>query len=900
MQQKINYKWILLGVFFWSSIGILNAATIEGRVIDSYNHAGVAGATVFFDNQNNYAITDAQGIFKFSDLPVGEYSIRAKSIDYHDSYSQTLIIKTINDHISFDIYLKPNTVSMQAVQITGNANKETDVSARATEKNALNVVNVISAKAIESLPDLNVADIMQRVSGVSMVKNNFGSNSQIVIRGMPSRYNSTLVDGVVMPSTSSSGRSVSLDMFGSDLVGRIEVIKSLTPDLEGDAIGGTVNIKMKQAPDSAFFKVQVGSGYNQYYFDHSFLTFNHSTVASKDFSERFGPDYLADASAFPRQNLIVKSEKALPDIALNLSAGRRFFDKKLGAMFALSAQNTAMANTYNYTDYTPDPNSNKSLANYWENEVYSKNQKRYGAYVKLDYQFNSRNQISLFSSLFQLNELRVREYADKQAENGGSNVRPIETQTETDNSGIFCTTLKGEHKLKDNLDIDWTLLYAAANSTSPDFASIEEAKLGNQPPTLNYSKPVIRNWQWDIDQNKSAYLNINYKPTIFDHIYTFKVGGMVRSKYRKNYANEYFFDSQNAGQYPNPDLLTVPLTNDQNDQQKKGNAFLNPGNYRAWEDVDAVFGMVNTTFGKIQFLIGARVEFTYMTNQHNQNNLQIPVASSTLKYYDILPSLNLTYKLTEKQNLRFSVYQAINRQDYTEVIPYADPRAGAQSGNPNLQHAYANCFDMRYELYPHPEEVFTGGVFYKKINNAIEDIVSSGSENTSFQNIAVCTNYGLELVAMKYFGNIGFSANYTYTHSEVNVPKHYFVIKNDVYDTTITRTETRTLVGQSPNLFNISASYRNARWGFKSSITYTMQGFNLVSPSASYGKDIYQANYHNLGFTIEQKIAKRLFASIKASNILNSPIARYIKDDKTQVEKAYNYQSYYFGLKISI
>jgi hypothetical protein len=897
-------KLIAGSILIITNFCCLQAAIIKGNVIDSNTHESVTNAGVFIDKNINVAVTGLSGGYIFTNLKPGNYVINAKSAGYENSIPQQLIIKSESDTIKYNIYIKPKTTSIDEVKVLGQLNKETNQSARNDERLASNVINIVSAKTIESLPDQNVADVMQRVSGISMTKNSSGGNSNMVIRGMPSRYNSTLVDGVVMPSTSSSGRSVSLEMFGSELVGRIEVVKALTPDLEGDAIGGTVNVKMKQAPDTPFIKIQAGTGYNQYYLNHDFLTFDNSTVAAKDFNERYGLNYVPKVSEFPRKNLIVDDKKAIPDMNLGISGGRRFFDNKFGIMAAASVQSSSLANTYDYTDYSADPFTNKPDPNYWEHQVYSKDQKRYGGYTKMDYQFNTRNQLSIYSSFFQINELRVREFADHQAENGGAFYRPIETQTETDNSGISCTSIKGEHKLLDNLDIDWTVLYAAANSTSPDFASIELQKSGSQPPTLNYSNPVVRNWQWDIDQNKSAYLNINYKPTLFEHLFEFKAGGMVRSKYRKNYSNNYVFEpSPDFANYTNPNLLTVPLRT-LSDQQSKGNAIDNPGNYRAWENIQAVYGLVNTTFGKLQILTGARIEFSYMTNQHNQNNVQFPVTGTTLQYYDVLPSLHLTYKFTEKQNLRFAAYQAINRQGYTEVIPYSDPRAGAQSGNPKLQHAYANCLDLRYEIYPQNEEVFTAGIFYKQLNNAIEELISGGSDSKSFQNVALCTNYGLELVAMKSFGNFEISANYTSTHSAIDVPKHFNVVKKDQYNNdsvaTITRTETRTLAGQSPNLINLNMSYRNAQFGFKYSIAYTMQGYNLVSPSDSYGKDIYQSNYNNLGLTFEKNFLKKLVVVVKVSNLLNSPVVRYIKDDKTIVEKSYNYQSYFIGLKLTI
>ncbi len=689
---SVNRLIIAAGLYFLLNIGNIYAGTIKGKVIDSYTHETIPGAVVSIHGKKTICVADVNGNYIFNNLPQGSYFVRIKCNTYVSPPSRQIMLNSPDDIETYDIYLKPEVKSVDEVVVKGVRNNENDVSARSDERLASNVINIVSAKTIESLPDQNVADVMQRVSGVSMTKNTNGSNSNIIIRGMPTRYNSVLVDGIVMPSTSSSGRSVSLDMFGSELVGRIEVYKAMTPDLEGDAIGGTVNIKMKQAPDTTFLKIQAGTGYNQYYFDHSFLTFDNSTVAAKDFSQLYGPDYLADASQFPRKNLIVKEEKAMPDFDLSLSGGRRFFNKKFGAMVSVSAQNTSLANTYNYTSYSPDPNTNKSDPDYWEHQVYSKDKKLYGGYAKIDYQLNNNNQISLYSSFFMDDQLRVREYTDLQNENGAKNYRPIETQTETDNSWISSTSLRGEHKLSNVLNIDWTMLYAAAKSTSPDFASIEEAKLGNQAPTLNYSQPVIRNWQWDIDQNKSAYLNLNYKPTLFGHLFEFKAGGMARNKYRKNYANQYFFDCPNPGNYPNPDLLTVPLTNNENAQQKKGNAYLNPGNYRAWENVEAVYAMVSTTFGKLQILTGIRTEFTYMRNEHNQNNIKIPVARDTVKYHDFLPSLHLTYKFTEKQNLRFSVYQGYKQTGIYGNNPLLRSARRSSIGKPQIKTCYWQLF----------------------------------------------------------------------------------------------------------------------------------------------------------------------------------------------------------------
>ncbi len=900
------YKIILALIVFISIATNGFSSGIKGKISDVITGEALTGVIISIKELNLSTSTGADGSYTFNNIPNGSYTLSVQFVGYTD-LEKNLTISN-NETVELNIKLSPAPVLLNEVQVASNHIENSEKSARLSEKNAVQIINVISAEKIEELPDLNVADVLQRVSGVSMQKNSFGSNSHLIIRGMPTRYNSALVDGALLPSTSSSGRSVDLDIVSSELVGRIEVIKALTPEFEADGIGGTVNIKMKQAPDTSFLKILGGIGYDQYYYNHDFLTFDHSTVAKKDFSELNGPNYLAEEPEFPRQNLVATTKTASPDLNFGLSGGHRFLNKKLGALFATSYQNNSVANTYDYTSYVPAIKNGKPAAEYLEPQVYSKNQKRFGGYLKLDYNFDGNNNISIYSSLFQADELRVREYADHQTENGGQFIRPISTQTETDNTGIWSNNIRGQHTLRKNLSIDWTLLYDRANSQSPDFATIELAQGGSSPPTLNYSRPVVRNWQWDIDENKSAYLNIDYKPILFNHLFLLKAGGMYRKKFRQNYANEYFFQPYddnsdlNYKYYPNPDLLTVPLRNNQNDQEKKGNAYLNPGNYRANENMGAGYGMVTTVFGKLQVLTGLRYETYYLHTEHNQNNIQIPVAKATKQNYDFFPSLHLTYKLTEDQNLRFSYYRAINRPTYTEVIPYSDPRAGGGSGNPDLKAAYANCLDLRYELYPDLEDVFTAGIFYKQIDNAIEDILNKSDNAQPANVLSSTTNYGFELVAARNFGHLNINANYTYTHSQIDDKAVDYIYRDSVLIDNPTVNYTRTLVGQSPHLFNASLSYRFPGAGFKTSVTYTMQGDNLSALNNSHLHfNRYQATHHNLGFTMEKRLGSKCFLTFKASNLLNSPITWYMKEeDDTLIRKAYNYQVYLVELKYSL
>jgi outer membrane cobalamin receptor len=889
--------------FFLIIISIVaNAAMIKGRVLDGDTHQPIPNASVSIVGTNRIVVSDIDGNYIINNVKKGTYTISSKCMGYENSIQQKIVLNSEEAVTNFDFYLKPSMKQLNEILIRRSKNKESDISARNDEKIAPNIMNIISAKAIEMLPDQNVADIMQRVSGVSMLKNSSGNNTKVIIRGMPPRYNNVMLNGVAIP------KFVSLDMLGTELVGRVEVTKSSTPELDGEGMGGTVNVVMKQAPDTAFLVVKASTGYNQYAFNHDFLTFDSKAVVKKDFNETKGADYVPTISDFSRKNLIIKHAKALPDMNGSIAFGRSFLNNKLGLMALGSIQNTNVASTNTNNSYSSDPYNNFTPSNY-QNSTYCKDQKRYGGYVKLNYNFNNNNQITLYNSYFQMTELRARIVIDTSLENvrtiPGTGTVKMSSQTITDNTGIENAVILGKHKLRENLNIDWSISYILSNSYSPDYGSVNLTQSIpvadiKTPYYLNYSGGINRVWSWNIDESKSANFNINYNPTLFNHLFELKAGGSGKMVYIKNYANEYKFDADpNNVQYPNPDILTVPLTT-KSDQQAKGNAIYNPANFRAWEDIQTGYAMVRTTFGKFNILTGIRAEFTYMTNEHNQLDPQMPIAKARFAYYDLLPSLHLNYKFTENQNLRLSIYQAINRPYPTEVIPYSDPRPGGQTGNPNLKHSVGTCYDMRYEIYPNREEVFTAGIFYKKIDNAIEELINPGNDSKNFQNVALCTNYGFELVAMKYFGNFGINANYTYTHSALDVPK-IFNIKDPVTGNpvSITRKETRPLVGQSPHIINVGLSYRDVEKGLKVNLAYTMQGSHVVNVSSNYGQDTYQRNYHNLGATIEKSISKKFMLTAKASNILNSPIY-YDTKNGFFLEKMNTYQSYYLGLKYTI
>ena len=898
-------KFYLLSIILLLSIPT-NAAIIKGRVLDSKTRTAIPGAVVSISGTNLIAVSDAGGNFVFTNLKSGSYSIIAKYIGYTSPDPQLVNLSSAESTFITDIQLTPSDIQIKEVVVQASQNKETNSSARHDERVSSNIVSIISGKTIENLPDLNVANILQRVSGVSMMKNSSGNNTQLIIRGMSPRYNSTLVNGTIVPTTSGSSRAVPMDIFPSIFVGRIEVTKALTPDMEASGLGGLANLVMKNAPDSAIVSFDLATGYNQYLLNHKFSTFDYKAVNIKCPSQLHGADYITSPSDFPTSNLILKQIQAPPDLNASISYGNRFLNKKLGVLVSATIQTTHQATVNNYLGTSLNPNTNNLDTASW-NRVELYNQiNRKGFVVRLDYWINNKNQISLSNNFFSMDEIRARHEKDTTSDINKGRLY-FGDFTNLDKSSLENTVLHGTHILSDKLNLDWSLGYSIAGSQSPDYVSVNYNQVIHpnvQPEYLNYKDAVDRQWQWNNQDEMSAYMNVNYKPLISGHLYEFKFGGMDRYKNLMNNENDYSKDFTTTANYPNPDVITIfkeNLLTWLNDQQLQGDATYNSGNFDAHENIGAAYGMVKTSFGKLQVLTGIRFENTMMSNTHNGlDHGQKVQLSASQHYSDFMPSLHLNYQLTEKQNMRFSVYRAINRPNISETVPYTSRSAnGNSSGNPNLKHTTGTCFDARYEFYPEREEVLSAGVFYKYLKNPIEEQVN-GNNDRSVSNADKCTNYGFELVGIKYIGNLGISANYTYTKSSILQPKNWNLPDaNNGLGETITRIENRPLAGQSPHIINIGLMYRIPSTGFSSQLTYTMQGKNLVNISSNYGLDGYQLAYNDLGFSLDKRIFKNGYLYIKGANLLNESV-RFQTKNGINTRTLTSWRSFLIGIKFNL
>jgi hypothetical protein len=863
-------------LFFCFGCSSLLAAEIEGIVRDSATNEPIAAATLYLQPIKKHTRSGLNGTFEFKKIPIGTYTLTIRIASYKPT-TLTVEITDKKQEVELDIAMK--SLLTDEVVISAYGEKTSDESARKFEKNSDNVTSVVSAKSIAVSPDLTVANVLQRVSGVSIERNSNGDGQHAIIRGMDKRYNYTLVNGVKIPSPDNKNRYVPLDIFPSDLLDYLEVTKSLTPNMEGDAIGGAMNMVMKNAPSDFTVHANLGTGYNGLFFDRKFTKFDNSSTNFLSPREVNGNTYQAKPSDFPTQIAIYNNVQPMPNIVGSVSVGGRFLeDKNMGAVVAASFQNTYRGANSIFFESEVDRVSNiPQLQNIYERQ-FSTQQIRSGLHAKLDYQFSADNKIDLYSAYIHLRENEMRYQTDTNLILGragaGTGRITLSFRSRQQIQEIVTSTLRGEHKLLPQFKLQWIAAYSKASNDEPDrtqfqaTTGVAKTPSGFVQDSVYLSSTTYRRWTRNSDKDLSGFLNLNYTPEIAGTTVEFLGGGMYRGKSRENYFNEYnlrpSFSPQAYKDYASQSFTVFNPFGSEN----------NPLNYTSHENVIAFYGQAKFRTGDLQTLAGVRIEkikFDWLTAAAPS----VEGRSGDISYADILPSIHFKYFLSAKENLRLSYYSSISRPGFYEVIPYRIRNEDYdEAGNPYLKRVQASNIDLRYEWFPAALDQVLVGAFYKKIRNPIEYALKVTGTSIVYapDNFGTATNFGAEFDVTKYFNWFGIRANYTYTNSSITTAKT--VRYRDANNALTERIEnqTRPLQGQSDHIANLSLLYKNTEDGIDAQISGVYTGKRIVTVSPFKDNDFWQSSFLQLDLSAEYRISEQFTLYAKVNNLLNTPL----------------------------
>lgn len=878
---------------------------LSGVVQDGETGDPMIGAAIILKENSLYAVSGLDGSFSIRNIPAGVYEVEISFISYKTQKQSV----NIDKNTVLNVKLQPDQLMLNSFEVIETRDLSSESSARSDEKTSASVLNIISAKSIEVSPDITVANVVQRISGLTIERNNNGDGQYAIVRGMDKRYNYTLVNGVKIPSPDNENRYIPLDIFPAELLDRLVVSKSLTPDMEGDAIGGVVDMKMKNAPEKKQIKASITTGYSEIFMNRPYDYFDVKSVDRLSPKERApansvvaGPEY------FSKDNFNFEERQALPNVFASLSLGNRYRDGKLGVIVAGSYQNSfrgADRVEFGISDGLRDYENKPEVVSYQQRR-YSVQQERAGVHTKVDYQINSANKISFYNVFLHLQNNESRIIQEDELRGLGLPTLEYNLRGQVNIQQIYNSTLQGEHGLAPGLTFDWSAVFAVARQEMPDNSQLVNVS-NFQAPDFNLrwipDENQDRIWEKNSDRDVAAYYNLTYDKKMFGTDVELKTGGLVRIKNRENFFDRYTFK-------PNPGVQDFePFVTDFNDLTWRiTGAAGTPThvlNYTSYENIFAHYGQFKFLIGNTQFLGGLRAEYT--DQGYDTKDLTKVNSSGNQEYWSFLPSFHVKHMPTQKINLRASYFRSISRPSFLEIIPYRRPGGEelvARGGNPGLVAVDAHNFDARFEFFPNALDQVLIGAFYKQINNPLEfAIILPTDERFPSDlpprrtlipiNFEVALNRGIEMDFIKYFGLFGIRANYTFTDSDIESQKRSFqIITEKNYDqlsdlqkeslgigdtTFLNITQPRPLQGQSRHLGNLSLLFKDQKRGIDAQLSGVYTGERIAFVSTGFETDWWQKAFIQLDFSFEKRFKNGISVFGKATNLLNTPFEMYVK-----------------------
>ena len=885
--------------------------TVRGRIVDGSKQI-LPGASIYIDKLHTGVTSDINGFYTLPNLDPGTYTLKVSYV----GYDPVLINITIPEGktLEKDVVMKEG-VELQEVVIGGALQGQNR--AINAQKSNLGITNIVSADQVGKFPDSNIGDALKRISGIN-VQYDQGEARFGQVRGTSADLSSVTINGNRVPSAEGDTRNVQLDLIPADMVQTIEVNKVITPDMDADAIGGSINLVTKNSPYKRIISATAGSGWNKV------------------------------------------SEKAQTN--LGFTYGDKFFNDKLGLIVSASYQYAPSGSDNTEFEWKQTDAGELYLKNYEISQYYvTRERQSYSAALNWDITsnhklffkgiFNNRNdwENRYRTTLKDLNKKSVDNTADVRIQTKGGTPDNKNARLEQQRTMDF--TLGGEHLLG-KVSVDWNVSYAKASEERPNERYIDYVlkKQKFTPDLSDLRKPYyspqsgykmtldnsfslkeVTEEQEDI-QEKDFKLNLNLELPLRKGEFgnKLKFGGKLvaksKDKEKDHYGyeplNEDGFDSSSftnivsqnrdgfmpgdkykAGSFISKDYLGNLDLNNSSLFKKEQNLDEIAVGFNAKETVTAGYLRFDQNLGKKwKMMAGVRLENTHikysgMNYDANKDELT-HTAESKKSYLNVLPSLLVKYDANDELKVRASFTNTISRPKYSALIPNVNITKDDEisMGNPDLDATISYNLDLSADYYFKSIGLVSAGVFYKRINDfivdqRISDYVYNGETYQKFtqpKNAGNADLLGVELGYQRDFGFIapalkhfGFYGNYTYTYTRVSD----FNFEGRENESGLR------LPGSPKNTANASLYYE--RSGLNVRLSYNYASAFIDEMGKTKFEDRYYDAVNYLDLNASYTFAKHYTFYVEANNLLNQPLRYYqgSKDLTAQVE--------YYGVKMN-
>ncbi|MCU1302766.1 MAG: TonB-dependent receptor [Candidatus Sulfotelmatobacter sp.] len=859
-------------LFFTLLISVMSAAaqsdrgTIAGTVKDSTG-AVLPGARVELQQKGPSAVSDGQGQFLISNLAAGDYAVVVSYVGF-STFTTTAKVAA-GQIVQLDAVLKVESAS-QVVTVSGDRQLG-EVEAINIERTADNIVQVLPSQVITSLPNTNIADAVGRLPSVSLERDE-GEGKYVQIRGTEPRLSNLTINGINVPSPEGNVRNIKMDIIPSSIVDRIEVNKTLSANQDGDAIGGSVNLVTKTASERPTLDLEGQGGYTNIIGGRWLDAFNGTLGQRAGTRKQWG--FLLGGTYDWNGRGINDLEPAPGVTSLN-GINYPFF---AGADLRTYRYHRTRYGFAPEVDYVLKPGSSvyfkglySDFHDFGETYVYTPNVGSLVAVNGSQYTFDNtgfmqyrqyirRPDQQIYSGMTGgrhdlTSNLITYEFAVSRSHNIGGqdfgttrfNGGPISQpgiQINLDTTNPY----EPKFPVVGNVNIFDPTQYVASSYTIPNYASSQ----------LNF-------------EGAASYAR---RYSTHEHYGNFEIGLKIRNGHKTQSENDFIYDNQPGSvtlanvlsTFTNPTYYDGaykfgPMS-DYNKiiQQVGGNlsqlgfdqsaSISNsiPAGFDANERVYAGYLMNTIGFGKLSLQGGVRFEATdatYRSGALDVSGNPTSVAGAS-NYVNVLPSVQLQYRLQQNTNLRGSFGIGISRPNFSDIVPSrsidpnTSPYPTISAGNPALKPTRANNYDILVEHYFRPYGILQAGFFYKTLSDAIYSTRTRFTNNTS-----QCVQYPICDVLESINGpsghitgfeasweqrlaflpgllnGLGVALNYSYTSSQVTFPAGFNADTPSASNPNPPgRADHPTLQRQAPNNYNVGLTYDKKRLSLRFAMSH--------------------------------------------------------------------------------
>lgn len=893
---------------------------IRGTVVDSESNEPLIGASITLEGEAGGTTTDFDGVFS---LIVYNADAKKLIVSYmgYSSFQKEILIDNEETDLG-NILMIPMTINLEGLIV--RASLEGQQKALNQQRTADNVKNIISADLIGKFPDLNVAEAMQRVPGVNIQRDK-GEGSTVSLRGTPPHFTTIQINGEQIPSVSQSGsRNETLDLIPADQLSSMEITKAPTPDMDGDAIGGVINLRTPTARGKEIrVRAESGLGYSD-------ISGNLNGIGKLRLDKRF-----------------LYSE-AEPDGRLGVMISGSFYNNN-------NSQYRTDASWQGNSVPIRDLNQSMLVMSNHQYRIYDNKRERIGIAATIDYHLAEDHKIIFNYMLNRRKDEDVRNRFRLDMDRSGVVFESLDSIRGTRARRMIniwdelktnqSLNLEGSHKIN-NWALDWNAYYSFSrrdfSSDRGDFARDGVDIIADNPGGIYADVPRFRmvhgeqdlydpflyddfrRYEEDVENTDAndlvgridftRHFDIMKKYNAY-----FKFGAKYRTqknnKFRDNkilsfndpnglintseaflrtlsgeepayflYSDYRFGPTIGRAQfqdYINSNRRLLTLSDDAWDSERLSLE----DTYGASEDILGAYVMTRIQLNQLMVLAGVRYEYNevnydaFDVERSGTEVIGTPVKGGN-DYGFVLPNLHLKYNFNKTTLLRFSALYNYARPNFVDIVPFVSFDEDAVSlylGNPDLQPAKALNFDFMFEKYFTNIGIFSVGTYFKSIDKfqftridpSLEEDFPGYPNTQGFrfrqeQNGEKATVAGIEMNFIKVLDFLPGFLKY------FNLNANYTYTFSDAF------TQDRegiSMPGQAAHTFNIGLSYDYK--AFSGSLSGNYNGTFIQSLASKSQDDIYQLGRFQLDANVSYKIAKNWQIYAEMSNITNAPSIRY-------------------------